>query len=69
MMPQGTIQKKVEDRGFGFIKPDVGNGKAIFFHTSDVEVVQWDDVEVGAKVMYEEKETEKGIRAVNVRFL
>ncbi len=32
---EGTIDKKVEDKGFGFIKGD--DGQSYFFHFTDLE--------------------------------
>ena len=33
---QGAIKKLVQERGFGFIKPD-GGGADVFFHCSSLE--------------------------------
>ncbi len=63
-MAEGTI-KKVTDKGFGFI--DTGEGKDMFFHMSNLEGVQFDDLYEGQKVSFTEGQGPKGPRAENVR--
>jgi len=63
-MPEGKI-KKLTDKGFGFI--DTGRGDDLFFHMSNVEGVQYDDLREGQKVSYNEGRGPKGARAENVR--
>ena len=65
-MAEGTI-KKLTDKGFGFI--DTGNGKDMFFHMSNLDGVQYDDLEEGQRVSYEPGQGPKGPRAENVRVL
>ena len=65
-MAEGTI-KKLTDKGFGFI--DTGNGKDMFFHMSNLDGVQFDDLEEGQSVSYEPGQGPKGPRAENVRVL
>lgn len=63
----GTIAKIVSDRGFGFIKPDEGAEKDLFFHARSVvgESV-YDDLREGDKVTYELEDGPKGPAAVDV---
>jgi CspA family cold shock protein len=63
-MPQGTI-KKLTDKGFGFI--DTGRGADLFFHMSNLQGVQYDDLQEGQRVEYTEGRGPKGPRAENVR--
>jgi len=63
-MSEGTIKKKT-DKGFGFI--DTGNGKDLFFHTTNVEGSGYDSLREGQKVSYNEGRGPKGPRAENVR--
>ena len=63
-MPQGTI-KKLTDKGFGFI--DTGRGGDLFFHMSNLQGVQFDDLQEGQRVEYTEGRGPKGPRAENVR--
>lgn len=63
-MPQGTIKKLVAEKGFGFIQGDRGD---LFFHHSSVLDGSFDSLQVGQAVQYEEKQSDKGPRAENVR--
>jgi len=65
-MTEGTI-KKLTDKGFGFI--DNGSGKDMFFHMSNLEGLQFDDLQEGQRVEYTEGQGPKGPRAENVRVL
>ena len=63
-MASGTI-KRLTDRGFGFI--DTGDNKDMFFHMSNLEGVQWDDLREGQKVSFDIGDGPKGPRAERVR--
>jgi CspA family cold shock protein len=63
-MAEGTI-KRLTDRGFGFI--ETGDNKDLFFHMTNLEGVQWDDLREGLKVSYEVGDGPKGPRAERVR--
>ncbi|MCH8828038.1 MAG: cold shock domain-containing protein [Planctomycetes bacterium] len=65
-MPQGTIKKLVTDKGFGFISGDKGD---LFFHLSALEESDFETLEVGQAVEYEEGEGPKGPRATSVRII
>ncbi len=62
-MPQGTI-KKLTDKGFGFIEGDRGD---IFFHHSALQDGNYDGLQEGQQVEYEEGQGPKGPCAENVR--
>ena len=62
-MAEGTI-KKLTDKGFGFIK--TGSGKDLFFHSSALEGVSFEELQVGQKVTYTEGQGKKGPCAENV---
>jgi CspA family cold shock protein len=47
-MPQGTIKKLVQDKGFGFIS--TSDGTDVFFHHTTVADRQFDSLEVGQAV-------------------
>lgn len=51
-MSQGTIVRIVNDRGFGFIKPDDG-GDDIFFHHSSLANGNFDLLREGQSVEFE----------------
>jgi cold shock protein len=61
----GTIKTKT-DRGFGFISRD-GETKDLFFHSSDLSGVTFDELQVGAAVTFDVEDGEKGPRAKNVK--
>ena len=63
-MAEGTI-KRITDRGFGFIETD--SNKDMFFHSSNLEGVQFDDLREGQRVEYEVGQGPKGPRAERVR--
>lgn len=65
-MAEGTI-KRLTDKGFGFI--DTGSGQDMFFHMSNLEGVQYDELQEGQKVSFTEGRGPKGPRAENVRVL
>lgn len=65
-MPEGTI-KRVTDKGFGFI--DTGKGKDLFFHSSALQGVRFDDLREGQRVSYTEGRGQKGPCAENVQIV
>ncbi|MDA8336100.1 MAG: TIGR03986 family CRISPR-associated RAMP protein [Peptococcaceae bacterium] len=64
-MPEGTIARLVEDRGFGFIKPDNG-GKDVFFHFSLLTDAR---PQLGLRLSFQEVTGDKGPRAVSLRVI
>ncbi|MFK7737972.1 MAG: cold-shock protein [Pirellulaceae bacterium] len=64
-MEQGTI-KRITDKGFGFISPDGGNND-MFFHSSALEGVSFEELREGQRVSYSVGQGPKGPRAENVR--
>jgi CspA family cold shock protein len=63
-MAEGSI-KKLTDKGFGFIK--TSGEKDLFFHSSNVQEVSFDDLREGQKVSYTEARGPKGPCAENVK--
>ncbi len=59
------VIKRLTDKGFGFITPE-GSEKDVFFHTSALMNVAFDDLREGDKVTFDTEDSEKGPRAVNV---
>ena len=62
-MAEGTI-KKLMDKGFGFI--DTGSSQEMFFHSSAVQGVTFDELREGQKVTFVEGQGPKGPRAEQV---
>ncbi len=64
-MAKGTI-KKLMDRGYGFIK--TGQGEDLFFHSNDLEGVEFNSLNEGQEVEFEKGEGRDGrSRAVKVK--
>jgi CspA family cold shock protein len=61
---RGTVNNWFEDRGYGFISENV-TGKSYFVHITEVE--NQVELKVGDVVEFEEEESEKGLKAVNVK--
>ena len=61
----GTI-KRLTDKGFGFIAQE-GAEKDLFFHSSALVGVTFDELNVGDAVTFETEDSEKGPRATNVQ--
>ena len=64
MTGTGTIKTKTE-KGFGFIARE-GETKDLFFHSTDLNGVTYDELQVGDAVSFEVVEGEKGLAAKNV---
>lgn len=63
-MNQGTIAR-LTDRGFGFIARE-GEEKDLFFHSSGLSGVQFNELQEGDKVTFEVTNGPKGPSATNV---
>ena len=63
-MAEGTI-KKLTDKGFGFIS--TGGTKDLYFHSSSLQGVSFDQLHEGQKVSYTEGRGPKGPCAENVK--
>jgi cold shock protein len=63
-MAEGTI-KKLTGRGFGFIKTE--GDKDLFFHSSSLQGVSFEELREGQKVSFTEGRGPKGPCAENVK--
>ena len=63
-MAEGTI-KKLLDKGFGFIK--TSGTKELFFHSSAVQGVRFEELKVDQKVSFTEGQGPKGPIAESVK--
>ena len=65
-MAEGTI-KRLTDRGFGFI--DTGSDKDLFFHSSSLDGIAYDELQEGQRVSFTEGSGPKGPCAENVKLV
>ena len=63
----GTIKTKT-DRGFGFISRE-GEEKDLFFHSSDLSGVTFEEIQEGAKVEFDVESGDRGPSAKNVKLV
>lgn len=61
----GTIKTKT-DRGFGFISRD-GEEKDLFFHSSDLDGVTFEEIQEGATVTFDVVDGDRGPSAKKVK--
>ena len=64
-MATGTIAR-LTDKGFGFIAQE-GEEKDLFFHSSSLVDVTFDELREGDEVTFETEESDKGPRATDVQ--
>lgn len=63
-MQKGTIAR-IMDKGYGFVKSPESE-KDLFFHSSELQGVDFDSLKEGDEVMFEVSEGQKGPQATNV---
>ena len=65
-MPKGTVKRLIKDRGFGFVK--IKQGEDLFFHSSELQGVDFDSLGEGQEVEFEVGQGRSGSpQAVKVR--
>ena len=64
-MAEGTIAS-LTDRGFGFIARE-GEEKDLFFHSNELQGVEFNDLKEGDKVTFEVADSPKGPNATQVK--
>jgi cold shock protein len=65
-MAEGTI-KRLTGKGFGFI--DMGKGKDLFFHSTSLQGVSFEELREGQRVSFTEGRSPKGPCAENVKLV
>jgi CspA family cold shock protein len=63
-LTEGSI-KRLTDKGFGFIRKS--DGTDVFFHSSALEGVVFEELRVGQRVEFTEGQGPKGLRAEAIR--
>lgn len=63
---KGTVQRWLDGRGYGFIKPDEGE-EDIFVHHSELRGAY--ALREGQRVEFDVQRTDRGLRAINVRII
>ncbi len=63
-MDQGKIAR-LTDRGFGFISRE-GEDKDLFFHSNELQGVEFNELKEGDQVQFEVSESPKGPNAIKV---
>lgn len=61
----GVVERFMDDKGFGFIKPDAG-GKDVFVHHSEIQGSGFKTLAKGDNVEFEIVQDPKGPRASKV---
>jgi CspA family cold shock protein len=70
-MATGEIKRLERSRGYGFIRPE-GASDDVFFHTSALQGLVFEDLNEGQKVEFEQQPDDRDsrrTRAVNVRVM
>jgi CspA family cold shock protein len=64
-MSEGKIKRMMRDRGYGFIAG--ADGKEVFFHRSELQDVEFDDLSEGDSLQFEVAQGAKGPQAVKIK--
>lgn len=62
---KGTVKSIIFEKHFGFITPEDGS-KDVFFHESGLQGIQFSELKSGDAVSFEQEQSEKGPRAINI---
>lgn len=64
---KGTIKMFNKEKGFGFIHAEDGND--VFFHYSSLVMEGFKTVEQGEQVQFDLEQSDRGLRAANIKKL
>lgn len=62
---KGKVIRFNPEKGYGFIKTE--DGKDVFFHYSSLIMDGFKTIEVNSEVEFDLQESEKGLRALNIK--
>lgn len=64
-MSKGTVKRIMRERGFGFISAE--DGREVFFHRSEVQDVDFDELQEGDHLEFSIVKGTKGPQAIGVK--
>jgi CspA family cold shock protein len=64
-MSKGTVKRIMRERGFGFISAE--DGREIFFHRSELQNVDFDELREGDHLEFTIVKGEKGPQATDIK--
>ncbi len=67
-MQTGTVSHYNKSKGYGFITADNNNGE-VFVHFSEVEIAGYKELQIGQRISYECKTSDRGPCATNVKII
>lgn len=62
---KGKVIRFNPEKGYGFIKTE--DGRDVFFHYSSLIMDGFKTIEVNSEVEFDSQESEKGLRALNIK--
>jgi CspA family cold shock protein len=64
-MFKGTVKRIFREKGFGFISAE--DGREIFFHRSELQNVNWDNLQEGDHLEFSVTKGAKGPQAIDIK--
>jgi CspA family cold shock protein len=64
-MSKGTVKRIIRERGFGFISAE--DGREIFFHRSELQDVDFDELAEGDNLEFTIVKGDKGPQAIGIK--
>ncbi|MGB2697351.1 MAG: cold shock domain-containing protein [Candidatus Zixiibacteriota bacterium] len=64
-MHKGTVKRIMRERGFGFILAE--DGREIFFHSAELQNVDFDELKEGDHLEFTVTTEDKGPKASNIK--
>ncbi len=64
-MSTGTVKRIIRERGFGFISAE--DGREIFFHRTELQDIEFDDIGEGDQLEFTIVKGKKGPQAIGVK--
>jgi len=64
-MAKGTVKRLMRERGFGFIAAE--DGREILFHHSELQNVEFDNLQQGDQLEFNVTKGDKGPKATDIK--